>query len=73
MLVRALDALGNADATPASATFTVDLTAPQTTIAQGPDPVTTDTTPAFGFSASEPGSALECRVDDGAWAPCARR
>ena len=68
--VRALDALGNVDATPASAAVTIDATAPQTTIGQGPDPVTTDATPAFGFTSSEPGSTFECQVDAGSWDPC---
>ncbi len=68
--VRARDALGNADASPATATFTVDATAPQTTIAQAPTAVTTDATPAFGFTASEPGATFECRLDGEAFAAC---
>ena len=37
--VRAKDAAGNVDPTPASKTFTVDTTAPETTIDSGPSPV----------------------------------
>ncbi len=42
----------------ASATFTVDIQAPETTIDSGPQGLTNDPTPTFGFSASEAGSAL---------------
>ena len=78
--VRATDAAGNTDASPASFTWTIDLTAPNTTIDSGTSGSSNDTTPAFAFSASEPptfafhssegGSTFECRVDGGAWAPC---
>ena len=68
--VRATDSAGNTDATPASRSFTVDATAPETTIDSGPSGTTTDPTPSFGFSSSEPGSSFECKVDAGAYAPC---
>ena len=61
--VRATDAVGNTDATPASRTFTVDTTPPQTTIDSGPSAITNDASPSFGFSSSEPGSTFECRLD----------
>ena len=56
---------GNTDPTPASRTFTVDTTPPETTIDSGPSGTTNDPTPTFGFSSSEPGSSFECRVDCG--------
>ncbi len=68
--VRATDAAGNTDATPASRSFTVNATAPQTTIDSGPSGTTTDATPTFTFSAGEPGSTFECRIDNGPFTSC---
>ena len=59
---------GNVDPTPASRSFTVDTAAPNTTIDSGPSGPTNDATPTFAFSADQPGSTFECRVDGGAWA-----
>ena len=60
--VRARDAAGNIDATPATRTFTVDTTAPQTTIDSGPTGTVSSTSAAFGFS-SEAGATFECKLD----------
>jgi hypothetical protein len=70
--VRATDAAGNADGSPATRTFTVDATAPDTQIDSGPAAGSTvaDPTPSFGFSATEAGSTFECRVDGEAFAAC---
>ncbi len=67
--VRATDEAGNTDPTPASRSFTVDTSAPQTTIDSGPSGATNDTTPTFAFS-SEAGASLQCRVDTAAFAAC---
>ena len=67
--VRAVDLAGNVDATPASYTWTVDTTAPETTITAGPVGLTGDSTPTFSFS-SEAGASFQCRVDSGAFAAC---
>ena len=67
--VRARDALGNTDATPASQTWIVDTVAPTTTITSAP----ANNTPlpaTFQFTSNEPGAAFDCRVDTGAFAPC---
>jgi hypothetical protein len=70
--VKAADGAGNGDATPASRTFTVDGTAPDTTIDSGPaDGATiTDRSPSFDFSADEDAS-FECQLDDGGFSACA--
>ena len=68
--VRATDQAGNTDATPASYTWAIDLTAPNTTIDSSPTDPSNNTTPSFTFSASEPGSTFECRLDGGSWSPC---
>jgi hypothetical protein len=77
--VRATDAAGNVDPTPATQTWTVeaiappppDTTAPDTAIASGPSGSTTSTEAAFGFTSSEPGSSFACKLDGGSWASCA--
>lgn len=75
--VRATDAAGNTDASPAARSFTVntrppDTNPPETTITLGPAAGTTtnDNTPTFEFNSSEPGSSFACRVDAGSFAPC---
>jgi len=67
--VRATDAAGNADASPAGRSFTVDTVAPETAVDAGPAGPTSDPTPTFAFS-SEPGASFECRVGDGTFAVC---
>ena len=75
--VRATDAAGNTDQSPATRTFTVtsapasDITPPDTTIASGPDGPTNDNTPTFVLAASEPGSVFACQIDFGAAQTCA--
>jgi large repetitive protein len=68
--VRAVDATGNADRSPATHTWTIDSTAPETTIGSGPTGATSSTSASFGFTASEPGSTFECALDNAAFAPC---
>jgi hypothetical protein len=76
--VRATDAAGNTDASPASRTWTVtqlapppaDTTAPDTTMTGGPSGTTTQTSASLTFSATEAGSTFACRLDGWAWAAC---
>ncbi len=70
VFVRAIDPAGNTDPSPASRTFTVDATPPQTTIDSGPIGTTNDPTPSFAFSSSEGGSSFQCRIDSGSFAAC---
>ena len=69
--VRAVDAAGNADPSPSSRTWTIDMTAPDTSITSGPRRETASRSASFDFSASEPGSRLACKLDSGGWAECA--
>ena len=74
--VRAKDAAGNVDPSPATAAWTItasgpgDTAPPDTSITSGPSGPTNDATPTFAFGASEPGATFACRVDDGGWSAC---
>jgi hypothetical protein len=68
--VRATDAAGNTDATPATRGFTVDTVAPRTTITSAPSGNADSTDASVTFAVNEAGSTSECRLDGGAWSPC---
>jgi len=69
--VRARDAAGNVDLTPASYEWTVDLTAPVTTLTSTPPDPSNSSRASFTFTASEPGARFECKLDAVApFAPC---
>jgi hypothetical protein len=67
---RAVDAQGNVDPTPASASFIVDATPPDTYVSGTWGNVTSRTV-TLTLSANEAVSGYQCRVDAAAWAPCA--
>ncbi|MGZ5416775.1 MAG: InlB B-repeat-containing protein [Nocardioides sp.] len=64
--VRALDdaATPNTDETPETFTWTVDTTAPQTSITSGPSTWVLAGRATFGLSSTEPGSTFRCTLDD---------
>jgi subtilisin family serine protease len=68
--VRAVDAAGNFDLSPAMHVWTIDTTAPDTSIASGPGRRTTSRSASFEFSASEPEARLACKLDKGEWRNC---
>ena len=68
--VRATDPAGNTDPSPASRTWTVDTTAPDTTIDAGPSGIATSDTATFAFSATETGSTFGCTLDGGVLTAC---
>jgi hypothetical protein len=75
--VRAIDLAGNVDASPASFSWTVDTTAPQTQIDAHPASLSPSTAAQFGFSGTDSGgsgaSSFECRRDSSQaadWEPC---
>ncbi len=67
--VRAIDGAGNTDPSPASYSWTVDLTAPDTTITSSPSNPTNSTSASFSFTSTETGT-FECSLDGGAWEAC---
>jgi large repetitive protein len=70
LAVRARDAAGNPDPSPASYAWTVDTVPPQTTIGSTPPSQSASGLASFTFSSSEPGSTFECRVDSSAYTAC---
>jgi hypothetical protein len=68
--VAATDASGNADQTPASYSWTVDTSAPETTITSGPASLTNQSTASFSFSSNESGSSFDCRLDGATFSSC---
>ena len=78
--VRATDAAGNTDATPASDTWTVqapiapapqaDTTPPETSITAQPPVTTSETSASLSFTSSESGSTFACQLDGASWASC---
>ncbi len=67
--VVAIDAVGNRTTPPATTSFTVDNTPPDTTITAGPSGPTLESRPVFRFSAGEQ-ATHECRIDGGDWRSC---
>ena len=67
--VTAKDAASNVSS-PASSTWTIDLTAPVATITASPANPTSQTTASFSFSSSKAGSTFSCALDAGTAAAC---
>jgi MYXO-CTERM domain-containing protein len=68
--VRATDAAGNRDATPATYTWDVAAPLPITTIASYPTNPSNDTTGDFAFTNTKSPVTYECKLDTGDWASC---
>jgi hypothetical protein len=68
--VRAVDRAGNNDAAPATRTWTVDATPPETTILTGPAGVVASTSATFEFRSDEPDASFQCRLDGSSFAAC---
>jgi hypothetical protein len=72
--VRAVDAVGNVDDSPAVATWTIDLLPPDSTITAGPPAQDRAAEATFAFDAEDAGGSTvaqyECRVDDGSFQSC---
>ncbi len=72
--VRAIDAAGNADQTPATFTWTIDTAAPNTTIDSSPPALTNAGSANFAFSGTDAGgsgvASFECRRDGASFTPC---
>jgi large repetitive protein len=64
--------VGGTDQSPATKSFTLDRTAPTTTISAGPVTGTTvnSNSTTFSFTSNETGASFQCRLDAAAYAPC---
>jgi len=67
--VRATDTAGNADATPASQSWTV-IVPPDTMITAGPTGTVTTTSASFSFTSTITGSTFACSLDGAAFSTC---
>ena len=72
--VRAIDNAGNTDPTPASFTWVVDATAPDTSLLSNPVNPTNSITGTFTFNGNDGagvgGLTFECKLDGGSFAAC---
>ena len=68
--VRAIDAAGNVDPTPASFTWTIDTAAPDTAIDSHPSDPSNSSSASFAFSGAGAGGSFECKLDAGAFSAC---
>ena len=69
--VAAVDGAGNIDATPATTSWTLDTTLPDTTITAGPTAgSTTGPSVSFAFTGAQGAVAFECETDGAAFADC---
>jgi hypothetical protein len=68
--VQATDAAGNAEAAAQTYTWTVDTTAPDTSITASPADPSSASSADFSFTSTEGGSSFECRLDGGSFASC---
>ncbi len=68
--VRAVDPAGNVNATPASFTWIIDITPPDTTINSEPANPTNQKSASFTFSSADTSAIFECKLDSAAFAVC---
>ncbi len=68
--VRVRDATGNVDPTPATRTWSVDLTAPDTTITDGPSGTTAMASGSISFTSNEADITFACSLDSGPFTAC---
>jgi thermitase len=68
--VRAVDPRGNWDTSPVTRSFAVESDPPETRITKSPQRKTDARKATFKFTADEPGSTFECKVDSKPFVPC---
>lgn len=68
VMVRATDAAGNTDQSPAQRTFVVD--GPDTTITSAPSGTIRSRSATFAFTSSPTAASYQCSMDGAAWSAC---
>ena len=68
--VKAIDASGNPDSTPATYSWSIDTTPFETIVASAPDDPSHIATAVFGFKSNKAGSTYQCKLDDGGYSAC---
>ena len=68
--VRATDLATNTDPTPASFTWLIDQTPPDTTITSMPPDPDNHNYADFSFTCTKPPCTYDCRIDSGSWSSC---
>ena len=68
--VRAIDGVGNADPTPDSFTWTIDNTAPDTTVGDHPSDPSGSSSASFSFDSNDGAASFECELDGGGFSAC---
>ena len=69
--VRAVDAAGYVDPTPATRSFTVDTVAPDTSITSAPTGTVTSSAASIAFTSPDATATFQCSLDAAAYAACA--
>jgi hypothetical protein len=64
------NAIGTQDPTPATRTWTIDVTPPNTAVVSGPPSTNQLGLTSFDFSTNETGATFECSLDNAAFAAC---
>lgn len=68
--VRAVDAAGNGDDTPAERVWTIDTIAPDTMFTAAPPAADNSVMAQFSFSSNEPNVSFDCSLDNNGYVPC---
>ena len=68
--VQGTDPYGNTDPTGASATWTIDTSAPHTVVSSAPPNPTQSATAKFVFFSTRAGSTFQCDLDGSSWSAC---
>jgi hypothetical protein len=69
--VKATDAVGNIDSSPAQYAWDIDTTPPETAIIGQPSDPSSTAGARFSFHSSKSGSSFECQLDNGQYSACA--
>jgi len=68
--VRAVDAAGNGDDTPAERVWTIDTVPPDTTLTDAPPAADNSVMAQFSFRSNEQGVSFDCSLDNAGYLPC---